>query len=162
MRGALSGGEVLAVGAALSGAQALDRAAAAMVRTNRTEHGQATVEFALLLPILVLLLMCVVQTALIARDAVLVSHAARVGARIAAVDPSGDAVRNAVVEATPLDPSRLQITRRTEGDLVRVTVRYEAPTDVPLVGTLVGDVHMSESVAMWSELPAATHGASGE
>ena len=128
--------------------------------TSRTEHGQATVEFALLLPFLVLLLMCVVQTALVARDAVLVSHAARVGARIAAVDPSDDAVRSAVVQATPLDPSRLQITRRTEGELVRVTIRYEAPTEVPLVGTLVGDVHLSESVAMWSELPAATQEAS--
>ena len=127
----------------------------ARLGTSRAQRGQATVEFALLLPFLVLMLMCVVQTALVARDAVLVSHAARVGARVAAVDLSADAVRSAVVAATPLDPTRLAITRRAEGELVRVTVRYEAPTDVPLVGTLVGDVHLSESVAMWSELSTA-------
>lgn len=102
------------------------------------------------MPFLVLLLMCIVQTALVARDAVLVSHAARVGARIAAVEPSIDAVRSAVVSAAPLDPDRLEIERH-DGDLVRVTVRYRSATEVPLVGALIGDVHLSESAAMPDE-----------
>ena len=111
-------------------------------------EGQATVELALLMPFLVLLLMCIVQTALVARDAVLVSHAARVGARIASVDPSLDGIRGAVTEATPLDPARLKVEREAAGDLVRVTVHYRSPTEVPLVGALVGDVAMTESAAM--------------
>ena len=100
------------------------------------------------MPFLVLLLMCIVQTALVARDAVLVSHAARVGARVAAVEPSMDAVRRAVAEATPLDQARMSIDRASGRDLVRVTVRYRSPTEVPLVGALIGDVHLSETVAM--------------
>ncbi|WP_419933491.1 TadE/TadG family type IV pilus assembly protein [Candidatus Poriferisodalis sp.] len=117
----------------------------------RREQGQATVELALLLPFLVFLLMCIVQTALVARDAVLVSHAARVGARIAAVNPSMDAVRDAVASAAPLDPHRLDVERMVAGDLVRVTVRYRSATEVPLAGALVGDVHLSESAAMPDE-----------
>ena len=100
------------------------------------------------MPFLVLLLMCIVQTALVARDAVLVSHAARVGARIASVDQSLEGIRRAVAEATPLDPARLDVERKADGDLVRVTVHYRSPTEVPLVGALVGDVGMSESAAM--------------
>ncbi|WP_419554798.1 TadE family type IV pilus minor pilin [Candidatus Poriferisodalis sp.] len=118
---------------------------------GRHQHGQATVELALLMPFLVLLLMCIVQTALVARDAVLVSHAARVGARIAAVEPSLNAVRSAVIAATPLDSGRLDVERETARDLVRVTVRYRSPTQVPLVGVLIGDVDLSESAAMPDE-----------
>ena len=108
-------------------------------------------ELALLLPFLVFLLMCIVQTALVARDAVLVSHAARVGARVAAVEPSMDAVRDAVVLAAPLHSDRLDIERSAEGDLARVTVRYRSPTEVPLVGALIGDVELIESAAMPEE-----------
>ncbi len=110
-------------------------------------------ELALLLPFLVLLLMCIVQTALVARDAVLVSHAARVGARIAAVEPSMDTVRKAVVQAAPLDPDRLEVERVVEAELVRVTVRYRSATEVPLAGALVGDIHLTESAAMPDERP---------
>ena len=88
---------------------------------------------------------------MVARDAVLVSHAARVGARIAAVEPSMDAVRSAVRSAASLEPQRLQVERRAEGKLVRVTVSYRSPTDVPLVGALIGDVNLSESAAMPDE-----------
>ena len=112
-------------------------------------------ELALLVPFLVFLLMCIVQTALVARDAVLVSHAARVGARIAAVEPSLEAVRDAVASAAPLDPNRLEISRDAEGALVRVTVRYRSATDVPLAGALVGDVALSESAAMPDERTGA-------
>lgn len=105
-------------------------------------------ELALLMPFLVMLLMCIVQTALVARDAVLVSHAARVGARIASVERSLDRIRSAVIEATPLDPARLDVEREAEGDLVRVTVHYRSPTEVPLVGAFIGDVGMTESAAM--------------
>ena len=120
-------------------------------RKRQRDDGQATVELALLLPFLVVLLMCIVQTALVARDAVLVSHAARVGARVAAVEPSMDAVRSAVRSAASLEPQRMQVERRVEGELVRVTVSYRSPTEVPLVGALIGDVNLSESAAMPDE-----------
>lgn len=117
-------------------------------------------EFALILPFLVMLMLCVVQVALVGRDAVLVANAARVGARVAAVQPgtgegdsgvSTEAIAAAVRASVPLSADRLEVSRSIEGQLVRVTVRYASPTDVPLAGSLFGDVGLSESVAMWME-----------
>ena len=56
---------------------------------RRDDRGQATVEVALMLPVLVILAMALVQVGLVARTTVLVHHAAREGARAAAVGGSG-------------------------------------------------------------------------
>ena len=51
------------------------------------DRGQASVELALLLPLLVLLLLVILQVGLLGRDVVLVTHASREAARAAATDP---------------------------------------------------------------------------
>ena len=51
------------------------------------DGGQASVEVALLLPLLVVLLLVILQIGLLGRDVVLVTHASREAARAAAVDP---------------------------------------------------------------------------
>ena len=56
----------------------------------RSDRGQATVELALVFPVLVLFLLALVQTALVARDAVLVQDAARAAVREASVDAGSD------------------------------------------------------------------------
>ena len=50
------------------------------------ERGQATVEAALVLPLVALLLLAVVQIGLLVRTELLVTHAAREAVRAAAVD----------------------------------------------------------------------------
>ncbi len=112
-------------------------------------RGQATVELALLLPVVAAVLMAVVQVGLVVRDQVLVVHAAREAARAVAVDPSPAAAGDAAVAATGLDPGRLQVTlgpQRAPGERVSVTVLYAAPTRVPLVGRLVGDLRLRAEV----------------
>ena len=111
-------------------------------REGGGERGQATVEVALLLPLLALLLLAVVQVGLVVRDQVLVTHAAREAARAAAVDPQADVARDGAVGAARLDPDRLRVelSGSTEpGARLTVTVRYRSPTAVPLVGPLLGD-----------------------
>lgn len=117
----------------------------------RREGGQASVELVLALPVLALLLLVVVQVGLVVRDQVLLVHAAREAAREAAVAPDADAARRGALAGARLDPDRLTV--RTEGrggSGSRVTARltYRSPTDVPLVGALVGDVHLSASATM--------------
>jgi Flp pilus assembly protein TadG len=111
------------------------------VRRRGADGGQASVELALLLPVVVLLLLVVLQVGLLARDVVLVTHSAREGARTAAVDPAPGAARAAATSTAGLDPDRLQVEVASRGraGVVTVTVRYRAPTAVPLVGALVGD-----------------------
>ncbi len=115
------------------------------------ERGQATVELALVVPVVVVLALVVAQAAVLARTRVLVAHAAREAARAAAVDPAGGSARAAAMGAADLESGRLGLALaggRAEGDTLRVTVTYRAPTSVPIVGALVGDVTITEQVAV--------------
>lgn len=127
-------------------------------RRGGGERGQATVELTLVLPVLVMALLLVVQVALVGRAQVLVAHAAREGARAAAVDPR-PSVATAAARASPgLRPERMRVGLgggRAAGDTVRVTVTYRAATDVPLVGALFGEPRLEASVAMRVEDPGA-------
>lgn len=118
-------------------------------------RGQATVEFVLVLPLVLVVCLAVVQVAVVARRDVLVAHVAREAARAAAVEPDDTAAlgaaRAAAVRASPLDSRRLSVTLTRLGELVEVTVRYDDPTDVAVVGRLVGSVRLQERVTMRRE-----------
>jgi len=95
------------------------------------------VEFALVLPILLVLALAVVQVGLIARDQLVLAQASRAGAREAAVTVDDAAVRAAVLEAGPgLDPGRLDVSVArggSRGDPVTVSVTLTEPIRVPFV-----------------------------
>lgn len=115
------------------------------------ERGQATVELALLLPVVVVLLLAVLQVGLLGRDLLLVTHASREAARAAAVDGDPGAPRRAAIASSGLDPDRLEVHvrgRHTAGTRVRVEVTYRAPTAVPLIGALLGDRTLRTTVTM--------------
>jgi Flp pilus assembly protein TadG len=121
------------------------------VSRRRCERGQATVEAALVLPLVVLMLLAVVQVGLLVRAEVLVTHAAREAARAAAVDPDPQAAAKAAALATTLDPQHLSVQvngRNGPGSRVQVEVTYTAATDVPLVGRLLGDVTLHATATM--------------
>jgi hypothetical protein len=117
----------------------------------RGQRGQSAVELALILPLVALLALGIVQVGLVVRDQLLVVHAARDAAREAAVSRGRDAVVDAARRSTALDPGRLDVDigpRGQPGSTVRVTVRYHARTDVPLIGRFVGDVDLEASASM--------------
>lgn len=116
----------------------------------RRQQGQASAELALALPLVALLLLAVVQVGLVVRDQVLVVHAAREGARAAAVDPDPGAARAAALAGSGLGPRGVTVEVR-RGERVAVTVTYRAPTDLPLVGPLVPDVSLRAKAAMRTE-----------
>ena len=121
------------------------------MRREREDGGQASVELALVLPLVVLLLLAVVQLGLLVRDQILVVHAVREAAREAAVDPAPDAARRAALASSTLSDSRLTVTssgRGAAGSRVRVEVAYKASTGVPLLGAAVGDVTLRASATM--------------
>lgn len=121
------------------------------MRRARGDGGQASVELALVLPLVMLLLLGMVQVGLLVRDQILVVHAAREAAREAAVDPAPDAARQAAAASSTLDGSRLTVTtsgRGAAGSRVRVEVAYKASTSVPLIGSAVGDLTLRASATM--------------
>lgn len=124
----------------------------------RSDAGQATVEVALALPVLVMALLLVIQVGLVVRAQILVVHAAREGARAAAV---GSAAGSAAASTPGLDPSRVSVSAAGgggPGSTVTVTVRYRAETSVPLVGSLLGDANLTASVSMRVEGPPPDSG----
>ena len=108
-------------------------------------------EVALILPVLATLLLTVVQVGLVVRDQILVTHAAREAVRMAAVDPAPAAARAAAVDGSGLPSARLNVDvsgRAGPGSRVRVRIAYRTPTDVPLVGRLVGDLTLRSAASM--------------
>lgn len=104
-----------------------------------------------MLPLVLTLLLGVVQVGLVVRDQVLTIHAAREGARAAAVDRRPGAARTAALAGTGLAADATQVTivnRGEPGSRVRVEVRHRSPTDVPLVGALIGDVEVRAVAVM--------------
>lgn len=120
-----------------------------------SERGQATVEFVLVLPVIVLLVLAVVQIGVVARERVVLAHVAREAARQVAVDPRPEVAVTAAQQASGLDARRLSVTIRPNGrpeprsgDRVTVEVDYRAPTNVPVIGRLVGDIVLNTDVVV--------------
>lgn len=132
-----------------------------MIDTGREDRGQATVELALVLPLVASFLLVVAQTGLVVRDRVLVTHATREAVRAAAI-AEGDrtiAARRAAERAAGLDAERLSVAVEVvdAGAAVRVDVHYRSVTALPLIGTLLPDPDLDGSATMRIE-SAVEHG----
>jgi Flp pilus assembly protein TadG len=116
------------------------------------DRGQAAVEVALVLPLVVMFALGALQVAVVARDQLAIEYVAREAARAASVsaDPRGaaSAAAHRVTNLAPIDVS-VSVT----GDVVRVRVRYVNTTDVALVGTAIGDVTLQATAVMAWEPP---------
>ena len=122
--------------------------------TSRSDVGQATVELALVLPVVLIALALVLQVALVARDRVAVVHATRAAARAAAVEPTvAAATRAARATGGALSASSVRVNGETApGGLLAVTV-VARPTQIPLVGWVVNGVVLRERLVVQVEGP---------
>lgn len=123
----------------------------AVRRGPASERGQATVELALVLPLLFMLILLVVQAGLLCRDQLLATHAAREGARVAAIDGNEAAAVAAAHGATGLSPGRMAVAVTHAGELVTVTVRYDSPIVVPLLRAMRSGMELESAVTMFDE-----------
>lgn len=118
--------------------------------------GQATVELALALPLLALLLAGLVEVGLLVADQGRLWHAAREAARVAVVDPDMDDVREAA-ERPGLAPIELDVEppahMRRQGDPLTVSLVYRPPGRVPVFGTLLDRVALTARATMRIEQP---------
>ncbi|HKA26978.1 MAG TPA: TadE/TadG family type IV pilus assembly protein [Gaiellaceae bacterium] len=118
----------------------------------RNEQGQTMTEFALVLPVLALILFAVIQFGIVFNNYVTLTDATRAGARKAAVsrdDPNRDADVMAAVRssATDLDGSKLSVSPPTStwdsGTDVTVTASY--PYSISLLGLVVKSGRLSST-----------------
>jgi Flp pilus assembly protein TadG len=116
----------------------------------RNERGQTAVEFALVAPILIVLVLAIIQVGVAFHDYVTITDAARAGARKAIVarlsggnlTDAQQAVRNS---ASGLNQAKLGVsvtdptdpTWKTSGSLIVVTATYPYKIDIPLLGLTI-------------------------
>ncbi|HEX2038871.1 MAG TPA: TadE/TadG family type IV pilus assembly protein [Acidimicrobiales bacterium] len=111
------------------------------------EGGQASVEVALVLPLLVGLLVLLAQAGLVVKDYVLVAHAAREAARAAVVDPRPASAEQAARDASGLVRDRLEVRLRRDGrELVSAIVSYRHALNVPFTHRKIAEIPMSVQV----------------
>jgi Flp pilus assembly protein TadG len=122
-----------------------------IVRQGSGDSGQAAVELALAMPILVVLMLAILQIAVAVRDDLAVELAAREGARAAAVTSdiqgAADAAARRAIDL-PID-----VATARHGDHVTVTVTYVDPTDMSIIGAFIGPITHTASVTMVMEPP---------
>lgn len=118
------------------------------------QAGQATIELAAVLPLLFALVLVVVQVGLVVRDQLLVVHAAREAARVAAIEGDRAAAVAAARSATGLDRDRLVVDVRWSSYQVTASVRFESVVVVPLLRRTVPAVPLSAAVTMHDEAGA--------
>lgn len=119
---------------------------------GRRDRGQAAVEFAIALPLVVVLVFGIVQIAVVVRDQIAIELAARDGARAASVSATPAAAATRAAEAaTTLRP--ISTSTSVSGSTVAVTVRYTTRSRLPLLGVVIGDVDLTATVTMVREPP---------
>jgi Flp pilus assembly protein TadG len=114
------------------------------------------VEFALVLPLVLLMILALLEVGLLVKDRLVLEGSARAGAREAAVSIDEAAVSQAVLDAAAsLDADAIDITVTREGGVgtaVTVEVDYHAAVDVPFVEWLFPSViDLSASAVMRQE-----------
>lgn len=122
-----------------------------LVTNKLADSGQATVEFALTLPFLVLFSLCVVQISSVANDQLVVNHAAQTAARaISLADITPETAQEVAImtlerEITLQD---VQIEATLDDESARVEVNYQRDLAMPVIGKLLGRVSLHATATM--------------
>ena len=109
-----------------------------MRRRFMNDRGASAVEFALILPILVLLVFGTVEFGRAYNANVTLTHAAREGVRVLAITRDAAQASNAaVIAATSLDPTQIAVSTAAcnPGQPTQVSLTYPFTYDIPLLGT---------------------------
>lgn len=110
----------------------------------RNQKGQALVEMALVLPILLMLVFGIIEFGRIFNAYIIVSNASREGARYAAVGRSLTDIETDIDNLTStLGTVTIDVTPTDDGESVKVTVTHPLPLITPIIGPMVsGSNHL--------------------
>lgn len=120
---------------------------------KKREKGQELVEYALILPIMLLILMSILDLGRAVYYYSAIHNSAREGVRYGIVNPDDPAGIEAVVrnKAVALRPTDLTVViTLPDEDTVEVTVTYQFVAITPIAGALLGDntITLGSSTAM--------------
>ncbi|RMD00360.1 pilus assembly protein [Clostridium autoethanogenum] len=118
-----------------------------ILKNLNNEKGQALVEFAIILPILLLIVMGIVQFGMVINSYITIENASREGARAGIIGSTDQEIQYLIVTTSPnLDPKNLTVTitpsesSRRSGDSLIVKVTYKYNLTVPIISSLFNNV----------------------
>ncbi|HZK25526.1 MAG TPA: TadE/TadG family type IV pilus assembly protein [Oscillospiraceae bacterium] len=117
----------------------------------KNQKGQAIVESAIVLPIILLLLLGMVEVGRVCNAYLVVTQAARHGARYGAVGANDVEIADRIASVvTPLNPTDLTITitpagARHTGEDLQIQVSYPVQLITPLAGRVVSNPWLVKS-----------------
>ena len=117
------------------------------MKSLKNQKGQALVEFAIILPILMLLVMGIFQFGMMLNSYLTIENASREGARAGIIGSSDAEIQNLIISTSPsLEPENLTVTitpsetNRKSGDTLTVKVTYNYKLTVPIISSLFNNV----------------------
>ncbi len=113
----------------------------------KNNKGQSLVEFTMILPLVLLILMGILTFGIMLNTYLTLSHISKEGARMGALGESDADIIAKMIDISPaLDHTRLDIEinpvqgSRSSGDTVTVSSEYQFQVIVPIISNIVGDV----------------------
>ena len=117
------------------------------IKNLKNQRGQALVEFTIVLPILMLLIMGIFQFGMMLNAYITIGNAAREGARAGIIGSTDAEIRNLIISTSPsLEPENLTVsitpseTNRISGGTLAVNVTYNYKLTVPIISSLFNNV----------------------
>jgi len=117
------------------------------VRSLKNQKGQAMVEFAIVLPILLLLVMGIFQFGMMLNSYITISNASREGARAGIIGSSDEEITQLIIATSPvLEAPNLTVNitpnsdARKSGETLTVNVAYNYKLTVPIISSLFNNV----------------------
>jgi len=117
------------------------------MKSLRNEKGQSLVEFAILLPLLLLLMMGILEFSLMLNSYLTINNSAREGARLGIVAGSNIEIKELILNISPnLDSKKLIVNitplegSRQSGGTLTVDVIYNYQVIIPIISNILGNV----------------------
>lgn len=116
---------------------------------TRRDDGQATVEFVLILPLVMVCIAVLVYAAAVVRTAIAVHEGAHRAARVASLDPDPDAARQAAAQVLP--GIEVVVTRGEIGSSVRANARARVRPRIPVLRRVLPEIALTANAEMRAE-----------
>lgn len=110
------------------------------------EKGQALVEFVIILPVILLLIMGIFEFGIMINSYISIQHASREGARIGSVGGTDAEIQNAIISISPhLNSENLDIQIsptegiRERGDALTINIIYNYQVTIPIISSIINN-----------------------
>lgn len=117
----------------------------------KSEKGQSLVEFALIVPVLILLLLGIIDFGRIFHAYLTIDHAGREAARAASIGKNVAEIKSVAVNKASsigLTSGQVQVVTGPSGTDATITISYPITFLTPLIGSIAGPLTLTDATVM--------------